>query len=142
MDNAVTATMAFGGSTNAIPHLIAMARRGGFQLDLDRFDAISRRVPLIANLRPNGDTFLMEDFFYAGGARAFLARLAPYLDLSARTVTGATLGENSKAPRSTTRRSSARSTGRCRRRAASPSCAAPSPRAAPSSRPAPPIRAC
>ncbi|SDB69383.1 L-arabinonate dehydratase [Belnapia rosea] len=94
VDNAVTATMAFGGSTNAIPHLIAMARRGGFQLDLDRFDAISRRVPLIANLRPNGDTWLMEDFYYAGGARAFLARLAPHLDLAARTVTGATLGEN------------------------------------------------
>jgi dihydroxy-acid dehydratase len=86
--------MAFGGSTNAIPHLIAMARRGGFTLDLERFDAISRRVPLVANLRPNGDRYLMEDFFYAGGSRAFLARIAPFLDLAARTVTGATLGEN------------------------------------------------
>ncbi len=62
-------------------------------LDLGRFDAISRRVPLIANLRPNGDTYLMEDFFYAGGSRAFLARLAPHLDLSARTVAGRSLGE-------------------------------------------------
>ena len=53
VDNAVRATMAFGGSTNAIPHLIAMARRAGLSLDLDRFDAISRQVPLIANLRPN-----------------------------------------------------------------------------------------
>src|SRR3954468_14936524 len=93
IDNAVTAALAFGGSTNAIPHLIAMARRIGLALDLDRFDAISRRVPLIANLRPNGDTFLMEDFFYAGGSRAFLARLAPHLDLSARTVAGRSLGE-------------------------------------------------
>jgi dihydroxy-acid dehydratase len=94
IDNAVAATMAFGGSTNAIIHLIAMARRAGLSLDLARFDAISRRVPLIANLRPNGDTFLMEDFFYAGGSRAFLKRLSPHLDLAARTVSGRTLGED------------------------------------------------
>ncbi len=94
IDNAVVATMGFGGSTNAIIHLIAMARRAGLALDLDRFDAISRRVPLIANLRPNGDTFLMEDFFYAGGSRAFLARLVPHLDLATATVSGRTLGEN------------------------------------------------
>jgi dihydroxy-acid dehydratase len=94
VDNAVAATMAFGGSTNAIVHIIAMARRAGLKLDLERFDAISRRVPLIADLRPNGDTHLMEDFFYAGGSRAFLNRLAPFLDLSARTVSGRTLGED------------------------------------------------
>jgi dihydroxy-acid dehydratase len=94
VDNAVAATMAFGGSTNAIIHIIAMARRAGLQLDLERFDAISRRVPLIANLRPNGDTHLMEDFHYAGGSRAFLKRLAPHLDLAARSVTGQTLGED------------------------------------------------
>ncbi len=94
VDNAVTVTMAFGGSTNAIPHLIAMARRAGLKLDLERFDELSRRVPLIANLRPNNGEYLMEDFFYAGGARALMAKLAPYLDLSAMTVTGKTLGEN------------------------------------------------
>jgi dihydroxy-acid dehydratase len=94
IDNAVTAAMAFGGSTNAIPHLIAMARRAGLTLDLERFDAIARRVPLIADLRPNGETFLMEDFHYAGGSRGFLARIAPFLDLSARTITGATIGED------------------------------------------------
>lgn len=94
VDNAVTAVLAFGGSTNAIPHLIAMARRAGLSLDLDRFDAISRRVPLIANLRPNAGTHLMEDFFYAGGSRAFLSRLSPLLDLDALTVTGRTLGED------------------------------------------------
>jgi dihydroxy-acid dehydratase len=93
IDNAVTAAMAFGGSTNAIPHLIAMARRAGLQLDLERFDTLSRRVPLIANLRPNGDTFLMEDFFYAGGSRAFLNRIRDWLDLDAMTVTGRTMGE-------------------------------------------------
>jgi dihydroxy-acid dehydratase len=94
VDNAVAATMAFGGSTNAIIHIIAMARRAGLRLDLERFDAISRRVPLIANLRPNGETHLMEDFHYAGGSRAFLKRLAPHLDLAARTVTGRTLGDD------------------------------------------------
>jgi dihydroxy-acid dehydratase len=91
LDNAVAATMAFGGSTNAIPHLIAIARRAGIAMDLDRFDAISRRVPLIANLRPNGATHLMEDFHYAGGSRGFLATLAPHLALDAVTVNG-TLG--------------------------------------------------
>jgi dihydroxy-acid dehydratase len=94
IDNAVKATMAFGGSTNAIPHLIAMARRAGLNLDLDRFDSISRQVPLIANLRPNNGEYLMEDFFYAGGSRAFLNRLAPFLDLEARTVSGRTIGQD------------------------------------------------
>jgi dihydroxy-acid dehydratase len=93
IENAVAATMAFGGSTNAIPHLIAMARRAGLALDLERFDAISRRVPLVANLRPNGDTHLMEDFFYAGGSRAFLNRIRDVLDVTAMMVTGRTIGE-------------------------------------------------
>ena len=92
IDNAVVAAMAMGGSTNAIPHLIALARRAGLALDLDRFDAISRRVPLIANLRPNGDTYLMEDFFLAGGSRAFLNRLAPFLQCEAAICTGTSLG--------------------------------------------------
>ncbi|PZW47044.1 dihydroxyacid dehydratase [Humitalea rosea] len=93
VDNAVAAAMAFGGSTNAIPHLIAMARRAGLELDLERFHAISARVPLIADLRPNGTTYLMEDFFYAGGSRAFLERMREHLDLAAMTVTGRTMGE-------------------------------------------------
>ncbi len=66
--------MALGGSTNAIIHLIAMAGRAGVQIDLDRFDTLSRRTPLIANIRPSGQ-FLMEDFYYAGGLPALLARL-------------------------------------------------------------------
>jgi dihydroxy-acid dehydratase len=61
---------------------------------LERFDALSRRVPLVANLRPNAGEKLMEDFFYAGGAQALFHRIRDYLDLSARTVTGHTLGEN------------------------------------------------
>src|SRR5258708_465166 len=73
VDNAVTTVLALGGSTNAVVHLIAIARRAGVQLTLDRFDRISRRVPVVANLRPSGK-YLMEDFFYAGGLRALLAR--------------------------------------------------------------------
>ena len=92
-DNAVRAAMASGGSTNSIIHLIAMARRAGVKLDLDRFDELSRTTPLIANIRPAG-TLLMEDFHYAGGSRALMARLGGLLDLGCMTVTGQTLGEN------------------------------------------------
>jgi dihydroxy-acid dehydratase len=92
-DNAVTAVLALGGSTNAVVHLIAMARRAGVPLDLDRFDALARRTPLLANIRPSG-AFLMEDFYYAGGLPALLARLGDLLQLEARTVNGHALGEN------------------------------------------------
>jgi len=92
-DNAIVTLMALGGSTNAIVHLIAMAGRAGIRLDLDRFDAISRTVPLLANLRPSGK-YLMEDFYYAGGLRALLAELKSMLDLQQRAVNGRTLGEN------------------------------------------------
>ncbi|HXE80850.1 MAG TPA: L-arabinonate dehydratase [Vicinamibacterales bacterium] len=92
-ENAVTAVMAIGGSTNAIIHLIAMARRAGASLDLDRFDAFSRRTPLLANIRPSGE-YLMEDFYYAGGMPALLERLRDRLHVDAMTVNGRTLGEN------------------------------------------------
>ncbi len=91
--NAVTTVLALGGSTNAIVHLIAMARRAGVALTLDDFDALARTTPLIADVRPAG-RFLMEDFFYAGGLRALLARLGDRLALDARTANGRTLGEN------------------------------------------------
>ena len=81
-DNAVTTVLALGGSTNAIVHLIAMARRAGVELDLDRFDALARQTPVLANMRPAGK-YLMEDFYYAGGLRALLSRLGDLLDLSA-----------------------------------------------------------
>jgi dihydroxy-acid dehydratase len=92
-DNAIAVLMALGGSTNAIVHLVAMAGRAGIALDLDRFDAISSKVPLLANLRPSG-RYLMEDFYYAGGLRALQAELKEHLDLSQRTINGKTLGEN------------------------------------------------
>ena len=92
-ENAVTAAMALGGSTNAIIHLIAMAGRAGANLDLARFDALSRRTPFLANIRPSG-TYLMEDFFYAGGLLGLLRRLEDYLHLDCLTVNGHTLGEN------------------------------------------------
>ncbi len=92
-DNAITTVLAIGGSTNALVHLVAMARRAGVPLDIDRFDALARTTPLIANLRPAG-AYLMEDFYYAGGLRALLERLRARLALDAMTVNGRTLGEN------------------------------------------------
>ena len=92
-DNAVAALMALGGSTNAVIHLVAMARRAGVGLDLERFDAIARRTPVLANIRPTGE-FLMEDFFYAGGLRGLLGAMAGLIDGRQRTVNGRSLGEN------------------------------------------------
>ena len=91
--NAVTVAMATGCSTNAIIHLIAMARRAGVPLELDDLDRIGRTTPVIANIRPSGKTYLMEDFFYAGGLRALMKELGDKLDLSCITVTGRPLGE-------------------------------------------------
>jgi dihydroxy-acid dehydratase len=93
-DNAITVLMALGGSTNAIVHLTAMARRAGLAFDLERYNEIAARTPVLANIRPSGEKYLMEDFYYAGGLRALLAELKDLLDLSARTVNGRTLGEN------------------------------------------------
>jgi dihydroxyacid dehydratase/phosphogluconate dehydratase len=92
-ENAVTAAMALGGSTNAIIHLVAMAGRAGARLDLDRFDELSRRTPFIGNIRPSGE-YLMEDFYYAGGMRAALKRIRHLLHTACATVNGRTLGEN------------------------------------------------
>jgi dihydroxy-acid dehydratase len=91
-DNAVRVALALGGSTNAVVHLIAMARRAGIPLDLARFDALSRETPLLANIRPSGK-YLMEDFYYAGGLRALMQSMGDLLDHSARNVAGTTLGE-------------------------------------------------
>ena len=93
IDNAVTTVLALGGSTNAIVHLIALARRAGVALDLERFDALARRTPVLANIRPSGK-YLMEDFYYAGGLRGLMARLGDSLDTSVPTVNGRTLGAN------------------------------------------------
>jgi dihydroxy-acid dehydratase len=92
-ENAITVDMAIGGSTNAIIHLIAMARRVGIQLDLKSFDKISSGVPLLANVKPSGD-FVMEDFYFAGGLRALMLELSERLHLEQLTVNGRTLGDN------------------------------------------------
>jgi len=93
-ENAIAVAMAMGCSTNAIIHVIAMARRAGCDIGLDDFEAASRKVPVIANIRPNGDTYLMEDFYYAGGLPALMNRLCDRLHLNALSVTGRTLAEN------------------------------------------------
>jgi dihydroxy-acid dehydratase len=93
IDNAVTTVLALGGSTNAVVHLVAVARRAGVPLDLERFDAFARRTPVLANIRPSG-RYLMEDFYYAGGLRGQLSRLTDLFDGSARTITGRSLTEN------------------------------------------------
>jgi dihydroxy-acid dehydratase len=92
-ENAIITLMALGGSTNAVIHLIAMAKRASVPLSLDDFDAASGRVPVLANLRPSGQ-YLMEDLFHAGGLRALLSELDDLLHLEERTVNGRTLGEN------------------------------------------------
>jgi dihydroxy-acid dehydratase len=94
-EDAVATVLALGGSTNAFIHLIAMAGRAGVSLTLDDFDAIARRVPWLANIRPSGK-YLMEDFYYAGGLPALLGRLAAVpgaLHPDRLTVTGRTFGE-------------------------------------------------
>ena len=86
--NAIVVAMAMGCSTNAVIHLVAMARRAGHRIGLDDFDEASRRVPVIANIRPSGDRYLMEDFYYAGGLPALMSRLTPFLDLSQINASG------------------------------------------------------
>jgi dihydroxy-acid dehydratase len=93
-DNAIVTLMAMGGSTNALIHLVAMAGRAGIKLPLERYNEFSARTPLLANVRPSGDRYLMEDFYYAGGLRALLSELKDLLHLDCMTVNGRTLGEN------------------------------------------------
>src|SRR6202008_155387 len=85
--------LAIGGSTNAIIHLIAMARRIGVKLGLQDFEDLGRSTPLLANIRPSG-AYLMEDFFYAGGLPALLRNLGDLIDTSALTANGRTRGGN------------------------------------------------
>jgi dihydroxy-acid dehydratase len=92
-DNALNVAMAMGCSTNAIIHLIALSRRAGFPLTLDDFHTAGQRVPVLANIRPSGERYLMEDFFYAGGLKALMVQMGDLLDGTAKTVTGQTLGD-------------------------------------------------
>lgn len=92
--NAINVAMAMGCSTNAVIHIIAMARRAGHAIGLPDFDAASRKVPVIANIRPSGDKYLMEDFYYAGGLLGLLTRLTPHLDLTQINVSGRTWAQS------------------------------------------------
>ncbi|MDB9869805.1 L-arabinonate dehydratase [Alphaproteobacteria bacterium] len=93
VENAATIAMAMGCSTNAIIHLIAMARRAGINFSMDDLDKKGREVPLIANIRPSGNDYLMEDFFYAGGMLSLMHELSSKLNLNEKTVSGQTIGE-------------------------------------------------
>jgi dihydroxy-acid dehydratase len=92
--NGIAVAMAMGCSTNAIIHLVAISRRAGLPVTLDDFDAASRRVGVIANIRPSGDTYLMEDFYYAGGLPAMMNVMREHLQMHALTVNGRTVGDN------------------------------------------------
>jgi dihydroxy-acid dehydratase len=91
--NAAVVAMAMGCSTNSVVHLIAMARRANVAFRLDDLDGLGRTTPLIANVRPAGKDYLMEDFYYAGGLRALMNELGDRLDRNVVTVTGKNLGE-------------------------------------------------
>ncbi|MEU5341719.1 L-arabinonate dehydratase [Streptomyces sp. NPDC020766] len=92
-EDAVTTVLGLGGSTNAVIHLIAMAGRAGVRLTLDDFDRIARTVPVLANVRPGGRTYLMEDFHFAGGLPGFLSRITDLLHLDRPTVSHDSLRE-------------------------------------------------
>ena len=96
-ENAIRALAAIGGSTNAVIHLTALARRIGVHLDLDDFDRLGRGVHTLVNLMPSGK-YLMEDFYYAGGLPAVLRELGEnnLLQRDALTVNGKTIWENNK----------------------------------------------
>ncbi|MGW3236319.1 L-arabinonate dehydratase [Streptomyces olivaceus] len=92
-EDAVATVLGLGGSTNAVIHLIAMAGRAGVTLTLDDFDRIARTVPVLANVRPGGQTYLMEDFHFAGGLPGFLSRITDLLHLDRPTVCHDTMRE-------------------------------------------------
>lgn len=94
IENAGVVAMAIGCSTNAVIHLLAMAKRAGVKFTLEDLDAIGRVTPVVANVRPVGKVYLMEDFFYAGGLRALMNKIQERLNLDALTVSGYTLGED------------------------------------------------
>jgi dihydroxy-acid dehydratase len=97
LENAIRVNAAIGGSTNAVIHLIALARRLGLEMNLDDWDKLGRGVPCLLNIMPSGD-FLMEDLFEAGGVPAIIRELGEHelLHKSALTVNGKTIWENNR----------------------------------------------
>ena len=93
--NAITVLSALSGSTNAIIHLLAIARRAQIKLTLSDFDEISQRVPVLVDCKPAGKGY-MQDFYHAGGVPVLLKTLEPLLDTSAKSITGNTLAEDLK----------------------------------------------
>ena len=98
LENAIASVAATGGSTNAVLHLLAIAREAGIELGIDDFDRISERTPLIADLKPGG-RFVANDLYHAGGIPLVAKRLldAGLIDGAAVTVTGKTLREETAA---------------------------------------------
>jgi len=96
-ENAIRVNAAIGGSTNAVIHLIAIARRTGVDLKLEDFDRLGRGVHCLVNLMPSGQ-YLMEDFYYAGGLPAVIRELGAngLLHRNALTVNGKSIWENNK----------------------------------------------
>jgi dihydroxy-acid dehydratase len=88
--NALTVLQAIGGSTNALVHLTAVARRLGIHIELEEFDAIGRKVPVLVDLKPSGDHY-MEHFHWAGGNSRLMKEIRTHLDESCTTVSGKSL---------------------------------------------------
>lgn len=93
IENAIRVCVAIGGSTNAVVHLIAIARRAGVDLPLELWDELSRETPFIASIKPSGP-YQMEDFYDAGGVPAVMRELLPRLHGEAITITGKSVAEN------------------------------------------------
>lgn len=96
-ENSIVVNAGVGGSTNFLVHLIAIAGRMGVPLDLEDFDRLGSKIPLLVNLKPSGK-YLMEDFYYAGGLPVVINELKKYLHTDAITVNGKSIGENNQSP--------------------------------------------
>jgi dihydroxy-acid dehydratase len=102
LENAIAAVATTGGSTNAVLHLLAIAREAGIKLSIDDFDKINRKVPLLAGLKPGG-RFMASDLYAAGGTTLVAKRLidAGILHANQPTVTGKTIGEEAQGAKET-----------------------------------------
>src|SRR5205814_4651199 len=100
LHNAIAGVMATGGSTNAVLHLLAVAKEAGVKLDIDEFDRISRKTPLLADMKPWGN-YTAPEMYEAGGMGVVAKRLldAKLLNADAKTVTGRTIGDEARAAR-------------------------------------------